>query len=251
MKSFIKRILQGILGFDNYLVLFSWFKVHTLRWDKKEGDFIYFLKLIPSEGIILDIGANIGIMTVHFAKEIKDSEIFAFEPVLENIKSLKKIVRFFCLKNVTIFEYALGNSEGEIEMVMPVLDNVRMQGLSHVIDPAIEKYNDGDRYKVPIHRIDSIEEIRNLTKPITAIKIDAENYEFWVFEGAKETILKHRPIIYCELWENDHRRKCLELIRSFNYEIKVLISGRLEVYNPTVHRSLNFFFIPSNSEKLN
>jgi FkbM family methyltransferase len=244
MKSFIKRILQGILGFDNYLVIFSWFKVHTLSMDRKEGDFIYFLKLIPSGGILLDIGANIGIMTVHFAKEIPDSEIFAFEPVPENIKSLKKIVKFFGLKNVRIFECALGNSEGEIEMVMPVLDKVRMQGLSHVVDPTILKYNEGERYKVPIHCLDNINEIKTLTKPITAIKIDAENYEYWVFEGAEQTILKHRPVIYCELWENDHRRKCLELIRSFNYEIKVLVSGDLQVYNPSIHKSLNFFFIP-------
>ena len=247
MKSFIKRVLQKLLGFDNYLILFSWFKVQTLSMDTKEGDFLYFLKMIPAGGVILDIGANIGIMTVHFARKFTDSLIYAFEPVPENISGLKKIVKFFGLKNVRIFEYALGNSEGEIEMVMPVLDNVRMQGLSHVIDPSIVKYNEGEKYKVPIHCIDNINEIKMLAKPITAIKIDAENYEHWVFEGAKETIRKHRPIIYCELWENDHRRKCLELISSFNYEIKVLIAGELFDYNPAIHKSLNFFFIPKNS----
>ncbi len=244
MKAFIKRILQGLLGFDNYLVIFSWFKVHTLHWDKHEGDFIYFLKLIPDGGIVLDIGANIGIMTVHFAQHIPDAEIYAYEPVPENIASLKRVVKFFALKNVSIFEYALGDTEGEIEMVMPLLDNVRMQGLSHVIDPSIEKYNDGERYKVPIHCIDNLAEITQTSKRITAIKIDAENYEYWVFEGAKDTIRKHRPVIYCELWENDHRTKCLALIESFEYEIKVLIHRQLEVYNPSKHKSLNFFFIP-------
>ncbi len=247
MKSFVKRVLQGILGFDNYLVFFSWFKVHTLSLDKKEGDFIHFLKLIPEGGILLDIGANIGIMTVHFAKKIPNAEIFAYEPVPENITSLKKIVKFFGLKNVRIFEYALGNTEGEIEMVMPVLDKVKMQGLSHVIDPSIETFNEGERYKVPIHCLDNLPEIKALAKPITAIKIDAENYEYWVFDGAKETIMKHHPVIYCELWENDHRTKCLDLIRSLNYEIMVLVNGVLETYNASCHKSLNFFFIPNKN----
>lgn len=245
MKSFVKRVLQLILGFDNYLVVFSWFKVKTLSWDKKEGHFIHFLKMISEDGIILDIGANIGIMTVHFAKKFPQSTILAVEPVPENINSLKKIIRFFKLKNVTVFECALGNSEGEIEMVMPVLDKVKMQGLSHVIDPTIEKYNEGERYKVPIHRLDDMPEIKNLNKKITAIKIDAENYEYWVFKGGKQTILKHRPVIYCELWENIHRLNCLELIRSFDYEINVLINDELQVYNPDSHKSLNFFFIPN------
>ncbi|MEI6816283.1 MAG: FkbM family methyltransferase [Bacteroidota bacterium] len=248
MKTLAKRILQAILGFDNYLVIFSWFKVHTIRWDWKEGDFIHFLNMIPKGGVILDIGANIGIMTVHFSKRFPESKVWAIEPVPENIKGLKRIIQFFGLKNVTISEYALGDTNGEIEMVMPVVQSVKMQGLSHVIDPTIESFNEGERYMVPIFRIDDLAEIKKLYQRITAIKIDAENYEYWVFAGAKETINKHRPIIYCELWENDHRLKCLNLICSLNYEIKVLINQKLETYDSVKHRSLNFFFIPKEGK---
>jgi hypothetical protein len=57
------------LGLDNYLFLFSLFIIKKLRWDKNEKDFIHFLNLLPREGIVLDIGANIGVMSYYLARD--------------------------------------------------------------------------------------------------------------------------------------------------------------------------------------
>ncbi len=91
MKNSIKRILQKILGFNNYLFIFSLFTIIKLKWDKNEKDFIHFMKLIKGEGIILDIGANIGIMSTHLSRKFKNDEIIAFEPMPENIRTLERI----------------------------------------------------------------------------------------------------------------------------------------------------------------
>ena len=48
-------------------------------------------------------------------------------------------------------------------------------------------------------------------KKIGAIKMDVENFEYFVLEGGKELIKKHKPIIYTELWENQNREKCFQL----------------------------------------
>ncbi len=244
MKQLIKKILQSILGFDNYLFYFSLYIIYTLKWNKKEGDFLYFLKLIPNNNeIVLDIGANIGIMTTHLSKKLPNSQIYSFEPVPYNIKALKRIVSFFKLNNVKIFEIALGNENGKVEMVMPVLKSVKMQGLSHVIDESIGKFNQGIKFLAPIKKLDSIEEI-NKGNRVKAIKIDVENYEYYVLEGGKKIIKRDKPIIYCELWENQNRDKSFSLMKSLDYDIKILNEGKLIEFDKNVHHTQNFFFIP-------
>lgn len=246
MKNFIKYILQKLLGFQNYLFVFCLFKIKTLHRDKSEKDFLYFLELIPPGGAVLDIGANIGIMTVYLARKIKDATVFAFEPIPHNVKVLEKVISHYKLKNVTVYKYALGNEDGEIEMVMPVIDLVKMQGLSHVVHTSIPENNSGERFKIPVKKMDSIPEIMNGMKLVTAIKMDVENFEYFVLEGAKELLKKYKPIIYCELWDNENRYKCFEFMKSMGFEIKILVNGQLALYTQElakVHPTQNFFLI--------
>jgi len=244
MKSLIKKLLQALLGFDNYLFIFSLFTFYTLRWNKNEGDLLYFLKLIPKNTAVLDIGANIGIMTVHLAKTFKSSTIYSFEPIPNNLKTLQRIIRFFHLNNVKVFDIALGNESGSVEMVMPVLNSIKMQGLSHVVHESIDELNDGEKFKVEVQKLDEIEEFKNPGFKIGAIKMDVENFEFFVMDGGRELLKKHRPIIYTELWENKNRENCFQLIDELGYEIKVLSNKKLTDFNTSIHKTQNFFFIP-------
>jgi len=57
----------------------------------------------------LDIGANIGIMTVHLCKSVKQGMVYAFEPIPENYLALQKIARFFQVENLHLFNCALGD----------------------------------------------------------------------------------------------------------------------------------------------
>lgn len=184
-------------------------------------------------------------MTVYLARKVKDVTVFAFEPIPHNVKVLERVVSYYGLKNVTVCKYALGNEDGEIEMVMPVIDLVKMQGLSHVVHKSIPENNNGERFKIPVKKIDNIQEIAGGAKPVTAIKIDVENFEFFVLDGAKELVKKYKPVIYCELWDNENRHKCFELMKSLGYEIKILVKGQLELYTSEIakaHPTQNFFF---------
>lgn len=243
MKKLLQSILQRIMGFERYLVLFSTFKIRTLKWDKKEGDFNFFLNLLKKDFTVLDIGANIGIMTVPLAERCNQGKVFSFEPIPENFKALKGIVCRFKLQNVTLIPAALGAEPGELEMVMPVMKSVRMQGLSHVVHKNIEGYDaSGERYKVPVYQLDKLNEFKHLK--VDAIKIDVENFEQFVFEGGKELLRKDRPLIYCELWDNENRTACFKLLQEeLGYEIKVLNNNRLESFSPEVHTKQNFFFV--------
>jgi len=227
MKSLVQRILQKLLGFNNYLFIFSVFKIYTLKSDKAEKAFFHFIKQAAGkEGIVLDIGANIGITAVLLSKKFPDRPIYAFEPVPENIKALKRVLRFFKATNVTVLEIALGNEPGELEMILPVVDNVKKQGLSHIKHDSITEFNEGHTFKVPVKTLDSLPEL-NQALQIAAIKIDVENFEYFVFEGGKELLQRHKPIVFCELWDNENRYKCFNFLQSLGYTAYTLEGGKM------------------------
>ncbi|MFI5148436.1 MAG: FkbM family methyltransferase, partial [Bacteroidia bacterium] len=216
------------------------YKINTLKQDKKEGDFFVFLNMLPAGGTVLDIGANIGIMTVHLAMD-QERTVLAVEPMPHNLKTLYRIIDHYKLKNVKVLECALGNTEGFTEMVMPKVGGVRMQGLSHVVHESIEENNEGDKVKVPMHKPDAIPEILNSGK-ITGIKMDVENFESFVLEGTVETLRKHKPVLYIELWDNENRRKCFDLLKSLGYRTYVVENGKLVAYERQIKQ--NFIFLP-------
>ncbi len=244
MKSLIQRILQSLLGFERYLLIFSLFKIKTLKWDEGEKDFFYFLNLIPQNSNVLDLGANIGIMTYHLSKRVGNGNVLAFEPIPWNANTLRKVIKHHNLNNVILSEIALGNNSEPLRMVVPVVNGVKKQGLAHVISPDITEFNEGVIVEVLQRTLDSFKD--ELPDKISAIKIDVENFEYNVFKGAEQLLLKHRPIIYCELWDNENRQKCFELLRSLNYEIMVVESQNLATFVPDLHHIQNFIFIPKN-----
>src|ERR1043166_7297998 len=48
-----------------------------------------FLK-IPADGVILDVGANVGLMTLQFASVVPNGKVYAFEPTFYALERLKK-----------------------------------------------------------------------------------------------------------------------------------------------------------------
>jgi FkbM family methyltransferase len=242
MKHLIKKILQKLLGFDRYLYIFSLFILKTLKHNKREGDFTYFSEMLPDTGVILDAGANIGVMSVWLARNHPNASIHSFEPVPANIANLQKLIGKFRLKNITAVRTALGINEGQLRMVIPVKNGVKMHGLCHVIDEDTEAGTDIEVI-TPACTLDAYTAGLGKNK-ISGIKIDVENYEYQVLSGGMQTIRKHRPMIYCELWENESRAQCISLLQSAGYRCCVLEKGKLVIFDPHIHKTQNFFFIP-------
>ena len=242
MKNGIKYVLQKSLGFQNYLYVFALFKIRTLKNDRKEKDFFHFINLLrDKEGDVLDIGANIGIMSVHLAKKVPNSTIHAFEPIPDNASVLKKIIKRFKLKNVHVHEFALGDEEGKVQMVLPLNGKTKMQGLSHVKHESIEEWNEGHEFDVPIKKLDQL----FVEVPVQGIKIDVENFEYFVLKGGVNMLDKYKPFIYAELWENKNREYCFKLLDSLSYRAYVIDGNQVLPFDSNIHDKQNFIFKPN------
>ena len=231
-----------LLGFQRYLNLFAWYKVKTLKRDRKENDFFAFLQLLPEDGIVLDIGANIGIMTVHLSHRVHKGNVIAFEPMPDNLRTLHHIIARFNLRNVRVQACALGDHEGNVEMVMPVESGARQQGLSHVLHETITERNEGLRFSVPLKKLDSFDFAKHDLPRVTGIKMDVENFEAFVLEGGKQLLARHKPLLYVELWDNENRQRCFDIVRSLGYGIFVREHNQLVPFEAQKHSHQNFIF---------
>lgn len=241
MKNILRLLLQKLLGFDNYLFYFARATITRVLKGHIEADFNHFIGLLPNTGLILDIGANIGITTVPLALKKNRAKIFSFEPIPENVRALRRTVQHYKLGNVVIFDHALGLENGQVKMATPVVNHVKMQGLSHIMETTHAQ--DSSEVTVQVKKLDSMD-IFSSSVQITGIKIDVENFEYFVLKGGQKLLEKNKPIIYCELWNNERRKMTIDMLHGMGYMLKVYESGHLVDFNN--QETINFFFLPQD-----
>ena len=242
MKQLAKKILQTLLGFERYLFTFAVFKIKTFHWDKKESDFFHFLNLMEKDAQVLDVGSNIGVTSVLLSQHLNQGKVYSFEPLPPNYKTLEKVVEYYKCPNIQLFKFAVGEEDKKVEMVLPEVDSVQMQGLSHVVHQDLTEFNEGKRFTTDLKRLDGLAELQGVT--IKGIKLDVENFEFFALRGAEAILKRDHPIVYTELWENDNRRKCFEYMEELGYSIHIHEGGKLIPYVPEKHDTQNFFLMP-------
>lgn len=232
IKSFTQLALQKAIGFKSYLLLFSIFKIVKIK--SYEPGFTHFLSLIENKGIILDVGANIGITAIPMARKFNAARIYAFEPISHNFNNLNRVIKLFGVKNVTSQKVALGEFTAEVEMVTPVQGGVIKQGLSKINDHDTP----GRLEKVKIINLDSIP----FKGKVTAIKIDVEGHELQVLKGAGKILSKDKPIIYCELWDSI-RAEVVAYMQTYGYKSYIFDESLNKLVLYTTQEDCNFFFL--------
>lgn len=69
---------------------------------------------VKDDKIVIDVGANIGIVTDYMRRHSK--KVYSIEPSSENFEALKKNKEFNSWDNVQIFNLALADKDGELEL---------------------------------------------------------------------------------------------------------------------------------------
>ena len=177
------------------------------------------LSLVPASGLLLDIGANFGVIAQALEASGHGDRTIAFEPqpyIVKNVlsKNFHGVIR----------PVAVGASVGEV--CMPKLDYDKPNNFGGL--GIVSSFGGSNVISIPCVTIDSLDLGR-----VGFMKIDVEGYEENVLRGARETILRDRPIIYMEADRQDKIPSQISYMQSLGYS--------LEWHRPPLYREQNFF----------
>jgi len=232
-------MLQRLFGYHLYLYLFARYMVNRLPHDRHERDFMHLLTYVNERDAVIDVGANIGVMTYYLARKANSGRVFAIEPIPSNRRIVERLMRRFRLRNVELMAFSVGETTGSSRMIIPRKQGVHFHGLAHVVKKGESVA--GEMVDVPMKRLDDVSELEGYK--ITAIKLDVEESEYAALIGAKELLVTQKPVVYCELWNTKNRRLAFDFMQSVGYAAWVYNGIQLEAAEITTPKQ-NFFFLP-------
>ncbi|WP_457645670.1 FkbM family methyltransferase [Profundibacter sp.] len=160
----------------------------------------------------LDVGANIGNHALFFADHFE--QVIALEPNPRTYKLLD--CNADLVENVTALPVGASDKEA-VQVAYCYARNIGATSLETSADLAKEYNLKEVQFKLA--RLDDIPEVQ-AAKSIDFVKVDVEGHETACFEGAKETLKKHEPVIALEILgaqiENG-QTPSLEVLKSCGY----------------------------------
>ncbi|BCA57116.1 hypothetical protein W02_42560 [Nitrospira sp. KM1] len=182
----------------------------------------YLRKMIRSDAVCVDVGANVGYYTMLMAQTASGGSVHAFEPIALNAALLRATIELNGMSNVRINQCALGNSIGVVSF-------------SQSSDSAYSSIHDTQRkplertLTVPVTTLDSYLE-REGVKRVDILKADVEGAEGLVVAGASRLLSDEtrRPhIVLLELFDQN--------LQAFGSSVKTVIEDMQRfAYRPFV-----------------
>ena len=215
--------------------------LNFLGYEEKDTNMI--LKLVPEQGIVLDVGANMGWYSLLIANHSKAKEIHAFEPVPKTYSYLAKNIELNNVTNVIIHPFGLSNECNELTFYY------YPEGSGNASSRNLSERKDAELIICQVERLDAFVSERNLH--VDFIKCDVEGAELFAFQGATETLKKDRPVVFAEMlrkWAakfDYHPNEIIDLFSALEYSCFYAEGGKLielnKITNATVET--NFFFL--------
>lgn len=147
--------------------------------------------------VCLDVGANIGLMSVHMARRVgQEGTIFSFEPVPNVYKRLGQHIHANHVEDHTqLHPVALSNVSGEAEIHYgsETRTNQGEASLVATTDRKLER-----KCMVETVRLDDFVERHGIER-IDFIKVDIEGAEPLFLEGAQNVLTSMKPILCVEV----------------------------------------------------
>lgn len=186
-------------------------------WELEEKEFMK--KSARSEGIILDIGSNIGYHTIMLAKSNPNSKIFSIEASPTIFNTLKENCMLNRLQNIIFFNNAVTDQNDEI------INFYKRDTMSTTDKTILEDWlvpeNEIKIEKTKTITLDSLLE-REGIRSISLLKMDIEGAEVLAFEGAKFSLeTKKIQNMIIEYHSYSNRDYLLDKLNDYGFETSV------------------------------
>jgi FkbM family methyltransferase len=177
-----------------------------------------FLKALgclhSSEGLVIDVGANIGNHAMYFAG-VLGAEVIAIEPEPHNYfcLSLNALLNTKC-SQIHCWNIACGKKEDRTTLEMQIDYNFGSWSAAHKATPNSTSGSFGNCVEVPVSTLDSVVNNNSL---VSILKIDVEGMEMDVLEGANRLISRHLPVIAVECFTYSVFTTISAFLRRYGY----------------------------------
>ena len=178
--------------------------------------------------VLVDIGSNIGSVTLPLAKLFNFSTIISIEPSKFAFLKLKKNLKLNpeLEKNVKLFNFFISEKRKKIKFVHSSW-NLKTKEKKHKVHLGTLKKTS--------NKTKTLSEVLNkIGKKIDFIKIDVDGYEINVLRSGKEIINRYKPLIYFEF--------APYLYKEFGYSTETLIDF--------IKRELKYTFFNENFDEV-
>ena len=188
---------------------------HDGRYE--EGIARLLRRTLPRDGVAVDVGANIGVLSVLMASLCNRGRVYAFEPAKENFAYLARNVAAF--PNVSTLPLALLDGDRDVGLAY----NDAYPAGSHVSESA--------QSTVAARTLDSWAREEKLDR-LDVLKIDVEGAEPAVLRGAAQTIERFSPLTVVECNVQALRRVSDVSFAQFFKQFRAMF-GRVALVEPT------------------
>lgn len=166
---------------------------------------------LPPDAIFLDIGANIGVYSLHLSRYF--AQVFAFEPNPVTFGYLNSNILGAGLGNTVPVNLGLSDTCGRSSIYVPTNGNLGWASLEpehHEIDVR--------QMDVETQTLDEFVASRNLPgAQLGLIKVDVEGHEMSVLKGAQNTLAAFQPPLLCEVLSAGAGSDMLNYLRGLGY----------------------------------
>ena len=203
-------------GIDLHVFLFGGFQKHV--YDNKMID-------IKNDDIIFDVGGNIGIMSLLFAKQALKGKIYSFEPTYYAFnKFIRNLELNPELKSIITLNQCFVSSKSQESSDLVAYSSWPVAGFTDEAKHGIHCGVIKDTNNVPSVSIDDFVAGNGIER-LDLIKIDTDGHEYGVLKGCEKTLEMLRPKIVMEVGIYIMKERQVEfndyfsLFRKYNYSI--------------------------------
>jgi len=182
---------------------------HRFLWSGNfyEAELLEFarkLKLDKNK-VIVDVGANVGNHTIFFSLFCPYSKIFAFEPYDKVRKVLESHIELNKLRDIKVLPYAVGAKTGLCDLIKyPSGYDIKYDGRTCV--------KAGNTIKMV-----TLDEILE-NEEVSLIKMDVEDYEYNVLQGAKKILERCHPYLFIEAKSDTLKQRIDNYLADLGYK---------------------------------
>jgi len=188
-------------------------------------DHLLALGILKEGGVALDLGANIGYYALLESKLVGNNGlVYAVEPVLNNLRLLKKNIELNHMNNVNTYNLAMGREDkAQVEIYM------RSKGNLSSLTPLSPEYGKiVATEQVKMRSVDTFVR-QEIGRTPDFIRMDVEGYELEILEGMKET-MREKPCLQIEfhptLLNKEQKDRIYELLKGNYSSVTIIINPK-------------------------